>query len=131
MFLAISAQDLRTINLALCEGNKVTRLMSVDASPEAYLAQIDQLLQRWGISLSELNGIMVVTGPGSFTSVRVSVTVANAIAFARNIPIFSLENPKNLELMELIRNADLSKSAERKFVFPAYGAPVNISMPKY
>ncbi|MFH1536127.1 MAG: hypothetical protein ABIC96_03620 [Patescibacteria group bacterium] len=40
-----------------------------------------------------MRGIEVETGPGSFTGLRVGVSVANALGFALNIPV----NGKKME----------------------------------
>lgn len=55
---------------------------------------IDEGLRRTNLTLSAINSIFVVTGPGSFTGVRIGVTIAKTIAWALNkkiIPISSLE----------------------------------------
>ena len=48
---------------------------------------IDALLRRHGLSPSDLRGVAVDLGPGSFTGVRVGVATAKAIALARAIPV--------------------------------------------
>lgn len=55
---------------------------------------IDKKLKELNISINEINKIFVVNGPGSFTGVRIGVTVAKVIAWALKIqvvPISSLE----------------------------------------
>ena len=58
------------------------------------LPLIDRGLEEMGRNIKEVNKIFVVNGPGSFTGVRIGVTVAKTIAWALNIkvvPISSLE----------------------------------------
>ena len=58
------------------------------------LSIIDQGLRKSNLSLNSINNIFVVTGPGSFTGVRIGVTIAKTIAWSLNkkiIPISSLE----------------------------------------
>src|SRR6185437_1176876 len=43
-----------------------------------------------GLSLSQLSAVAVATGPGSFTGVRVAVTVAKSLAFGLNIPLLGI-----------------------------------------
>jgi len=43
--------------------------------------------------IGKLKGIEVETGPGSFTGLRVGISVANALGFALNIPV----NDKKME----------------------------------
>lgn len=55
---------------------------------------IDKKLKELNISINEINKIFVVNGPGSFTGVRIGVTVAKVIAWALKIqvvPVSSLE----------------------------------------
>jgi tRNA threonylcarbamoyladenosine biosynthesis protein TsaB len=51
------------------------------------LEAIKALLQRHGRSWSDVKGLVVFRGPGSFTGLRIGATVANAIAYARDLPI--------------------------------------------
>ena len=51
------------------------------------LPLIDQLLKKHSISLKDLTNIEVSTGPGSFTGLRVGVSIANALGYALKIPI--------------------------------------------
>jgi tRNA threonylcarbamoyladenosine biosynthesis protein TsaB len=51
------------------------------------LADADELLERAGAEPSELNGLVVGTGPGSFTGVRMGLAAARALAFALELPL--------------------------------------------
>lgn len=58
------------------------------------LSIIDEGLKKSNLTLNSINNIFVVTGPGSFTGVRIGVTIAKTIAWSLNkkiIPISSLE----------------------------------------
>jgi len=67
---------------------------------------IDKALSESNISLKSIDNVFVVTGPGSFTGVRIGVTIAKTIAWALNkkvIPVSSLEfmatTPTNKEYL--------------------------------
>ena len=58
------------------------------------LSIIDAGLKKTDLSLKSIDKIFVVTGPGSFTGVRIGVTIAKTIAWSlkkKIIPISSLE----------------------------------------
>ncbi len=54
------------------------------------LAQLDHLLRLMGISLPQLRGVAVATRPGSFSALRVGLSVAKGLAFSLNIPLMGI-----------------------------------------
>ncbi len=54
---------------------------------QVVLPMIDSLLKKYSIDLKEIDGILVNTGPGSFTGLRVGISIANALGFFLKIPI--------------------------------------------
>jgi len=51
---------------------------------------IRQLMERAGIRFADLAGIVVDTGPGSFTGVRIGIGVAQGLAYAANLRCVSV-----------------------------------------
>ncbi len=60
------------------------------------LPTIKECLEKINLSVDDINRIIVVNGPGSFTGVRVGVTVAKTLAWSKNIPIIPVSE---LELL--------------------------------
>jgi tRNA threonylcarbamoyladenosine biosynthesis protein TsaB len=54
---------------------------------QVLLNMIEELLEKGGIEVKDLDEIKVSTGPGSFTGLRVGVSVANALAFGLGVPV--------------------------------------------
>lgn len=54
---------------------------------QAVLPLIDRLLRKHKLKASDIDKIEVNTGPGSFTGLRVGISVANALSFALKIPV--------------------------------------------
>jgi len=48
---------------------------------------IDELLKKQAKKLEDITEIEVATGPGSFTGLRVGVSVANALGWALGVPV--------------------------------------------
>ncbi|MBI5793472.1 hypothetical protein HZA87_00065 [Candidatus Uhrbacteria bacterium] len=128
MELAILAQNMDSLTLAIVENHKIVRERVACILPEQYLKTIHETMHRWEVPLGELTGVLVVTGPGSFTASRVSTTIANAIAFARSLPIRGIENPKRLSLKELLYSMPIQDPAA--FALPTYNRPPNITKPR-
>jgi hypothetical protein len=125
--LLLCGQDIRSISVGLVRDGKLLEARDCPGLPETYLASVEQTLKAWKLGLTDLDAIAVVTGPGSFTALRVSTTIANAIAFARNIPVVSVENPSHLPLRELVSSIDWSVQGQG--TEPAYDKPPHITRP--
>ncbi len=54
---------------------------------EELLERIDRLLAEGGTSKRELAGVVVGTGPGSFTGLRIGLATAKTIAYSLAIPV--------------------------------------------
>ena len=122
MYLFLASQDLTTLDLCLFDQAGITHQTHLSSTPESFLFSLDQTLSSWGVVLDAIKGIVVVSGPGSFTSSRLSVIIANAIAFRFGLPLLGVPNPDRLTPEELIKQVDLSELKE-VFVQPVYDRP--------
>ncbi len=81
---------------ALVRDGSLVEERSADASrkhAETALPLIDELLEANGVSIGEIDLFAVDIGPGSFTGVRIGVSLVNALAFATGkkiIPVNAL-----------------------------------------
>ncbi len=83
-------------------------------------------LQEYGKTWSDITAIGVFQGPGSFTGLRIGITVMNTLADANNIPIVGGrgDNWRDEAL------AKLSDGMNEIVVLPYYGGEANITIPK-
>jgi hypothetical protein len=128
MRLYISAQDIQSIAIAIVRDQTLLYEKELFVQPEEYLGAIESVLKEWGILLDDLDSVGVVTGPGSFTASRVSTTIANTIAYAKQIPIVGIENEEKKPLRELF--VDALESETEGMVLPTYDRPPHITQPK-
>lgn len=104
-YLAVQA-TYATLSVALgCNDTIRDRLCTEERSASAHLIRfIDQLLERHELALDDLSFIAVDSGPGAFTSLRVSIATLNAIAYGRNIPLVSVNGLQGVALSTLIKS---------------------------
>ncbi|HVM17966.1 MAG TPA: tRNA (adenosine(37)-N6)-threonylcarbamoyltransferase complex dimerization subunit type 1 TsaB [Gaiellaceae bacterium] len=55
--------------------------------PITLLEDVDALLRRGGVRDSQLEGLAVGVGPGSFTGLRMGLATARALSFALDLPV--------------------------------------------
>ncbi|MCL5113343.1 MAG: tRNA (adenosine(37)-N6)-threonylcarbamoyltransferase complex dimerization subunit type 1 TsaB [Patescibacteria group bacterium] len=93
---------------------------------EDLLIKIEKLFNKNKLKFSDLSGIIVYKGPGSFTGLRIGISLANALSYSLNKPIIGsmTENWIKLGIKELL----LGKN--QKIVIPKYGALAHITEAK-
>jgi tRNA threonylcarbamoyl adenosine modification protein YeaZ len=83
----------KKVNIVFFDEKKVLAELSFDENnngSEIFLENIKKLLEKISKDKKDLEGIFVISGPGSYTALRVGIVVANALAFSLNIPIYGL-----------------------------------------
>jgi tRNA threonylcarbamoyladenosine biosynthesis protein TsaB len=65
---------------------------------EELLQHLDELLTETGNSRRDLTAVVVGTGPGSFTGLRIGLATAKTIAYALNVPIVGVSSTLALAL---------------------------------
>ncbi len=128
MILAIRT-DKPEAELYLINNGKLASEIKWEAHREladTLLMKIKELLESKNITNNDIKGIIMHTGEGSFTGLRIGTTVANAMAYSLSIPIVAAKGGEwirsGLEAIESAKVGDL--------VVPEYNAEPNITKPK-
>lgn len=90
------------------------------------LGFLDKQLQSQRKTWHDVRGIVVFRGPGSFTGLRIGITVCNTLAYANAIPIVG-ELGEDWQTRGLLR---LKKGENDHIVLPEYGSEPHITQPK-
>jgi tRNA threonylcarbamoyladenosine biosynthesis protein TsaB len=81
-------------SVALCDSDGVISLKESDES-KSHASRltifIDELLSEAGLKAGDLEAIAVSRGPGSYTGLRIGVSVAKGIAYASSIPLIGVD----------------------------------------
>jgi len=79
-------------SVALCDGDLAVaqEVLAARGSSSALVPAVARLLEKQGWSLAELDGVGVVSGPGSFTGVRVGLAAAKGLCEAAGLPLVAV-----------------------------------------
>jgi tRNA threonylcarbamoyladenosine biosynthesis protein TsaB len=90
------------------------------------LGHIQEFVTREGHGLADLTGIIIFSGPGSFTSLRIGHAVVNALADSLGFPVVGARGDDWQEQgLSLVTSAKPGRPA-----LPFYGADAHITRPK-
>jgi tRNA threonylcarbamoyladenosine biosynthesis protein TsaB len=134
MQLLIDTASNRFTAVALVDGAQIIRRRTMTTpfrQSERLLGLIDHVK---GTAI--ISKIVVVSGPGDFSALRIGISTANALAFAWNVPVVGIQIPeefattKRLAYVLAQQGKPLSKSKGGTWVTPVYGKEPNIRMKK-
>ncbi|MDB5166350.1 MAG: hypothetical protein JWM37_422 [Candidatus Saccharibacteria bacterium] len=93
---------------------------------ETIHSKIDSLLKDHGKSPHDIQGVITFQGPGSFTGLRIGLSVTNALSYALQVPHVGGQGENWIK----DGTAELATATGPSVVLPEYGAPVHITTPK-
>ena len=92
------------LSVGLAKDGKVVDKICYEAwqrQSEMMVTEIDNILKRNNVEKSELDGVVVGIGPGSYTGVRIGVTIAKTIAYALHIKLYAKSSLSLLKHREI------------------------------
>lgn len=127
MILFINTSDFNSLTLAIVHNATVKIQTASVAFNENYKtnAYLEKFLRHQKIKMSDLTKIIVCSGPGSFTGIRVGVSLAQALGFALKIPVIAISKSKVPDDIRKLSNIKSGKSLVMN-----YGQKPNITRQK-
>jgi tRNA threonylcarbamoyladenosine biosynthesis protein TsaB len=112
-----------SVALGRWDGQVVEILSQIELEGRSYsstlVAAVSELLARGGVTLREVGAIVAVSGPGSFTGVRVGLSAVTGLAEAARIPVVAVSRLEVLAAKTGVESAALD--AHRHEVFLRLG----------
>ncbi len=88
--------------------------------------KMKQMLTSQNKDLADIRGIICFEGPGSFTGLRIGITVADTFAYGLEVPIVATMG-EDWTRQGIDR---LASGQDDRIALPHYGAPVHITQPR-
>ena len=132
MILIINTADSEKIFIGLAKDGKLVVQKEFKAKyrqAEKLLPEIDRLTKK---QASKLDGIVVVSGQGPFTALRIGVIIANTLGWALRIPVVGIKLDEFNNVDDLIKKglSKLEKIKPGNIIEPFYGKEPNITKKK-
>jgi tRNA threonylcarbamoyladenosine biosynthesis protein TsaB len=112
-------------SVALCDGSSViaSRESEAEKSHASKLTVfIEDLLKAAAINVHDLEAVAVSKGPGSFTGLRIGVSVAKGIAYAAEIPLIGVETTLSMFHGFMSQSGNKFNIRETDIICPALDA---------
>lgn len=127
MYLGIQT-DSPEATLFLYKGHRLVGQKSWQADRElakGLLARLEIFLAESDVSFTDLSGLFIYKGPGSFTGLRIGITVMNTLAYGLSISIVGGSGDKWVEeSLHRLMDGENDRSVQ-----PFYGADPRITKP--
>jgi tRNA threonylcarbamoyl adenosine modification protein YeaZ len=129
--LFIDTTVLNEITVAFVSGSDVKHITQPIGFDERddLLRYIDRLVKRFQVPVHRISSIIVVRGPGSFTAIRVGVTVANGLGQALALPVYGIKKMDSISIADVVKKAKRTQIVSRP-ILPFYDRAPNITKPK-
>lgn len=91
----------KKLSVALVSNDKLIGLSNIESyyrHSNFLMNEIEKILDESNIDVKDIDNIVVLNGPGSFTGTRVGVTVAKTLAWSLNKDIYVMSNLKALKI---------------------------------
>ena len=95
MFTLILDSSNIDLSVGIAKGNELIDYVSYDAwqSQSEYMTdEIDKLLSEHHLARHDFKDVIVTIGPGSYTGLRIALTIAKVMALALNISLYTLSS---------------------------------------
>lgn len=106
------------LSVGLSKDGKVVDKIFYEAwqrQSEMMVTEIDNILKRNKIDKNQLDGVVVGMGPGSYTGVRIGVTIAKTIAYALKIKLYAKSSLSLLKHQEFPTICVFNARSERSY----------------
>ena len=83
------------LSVGIARDNLLLEYISYEAwqqQSEYMIPELDKLLRKYNVSRDEIKEVMVAKGPGSYTGVRIAITIAKTIATALDAKLYAVSS---------------------------------------
>lgn len=109
----------RELAVGLAKDNKLIAETSYEAwqrQSEAMVFELDKLLKQNNVDKKDISGIVVAIGPGSYTGVRIALTIAKVMSMALNAPLYPISSLRVMKINSTPTIALINARGQRSYI---------------
>ena len=129
-WLFIDTHVPRRVRVGTVDADGCVRATLHEVHATQALKLIEQEQRRQTRAKQQLSGVCVVSGPGTFSAVRVGVVLANLIALVRRVPLVGITPDLAEDPTSLAVALAHSQRGATSYVAPVYDAEPTITQPQ-
>ena len=107
------------LSVGIAKDNELIDYVSYEAwqcQSEYMIQEIDKLFKKHNISRSDLGSVIVNVGPGSYTGIRIALTIAKILGFCLDIPVCVLSSLQTIAGAKGKRIALIDARSKRAYI---------------
>ena len=95
MYTVLLDSSNTNLSVGLAKDNLLLESVSYEAwqrQSEYMIPELNKLLEKYNVNRNEIDAVMVAKGPGSYTGVRIAITIAKTIAVALGVKLYPVSS---------------------------------------
>lgn len=95
MYTVLLDSSNTNLSVGLAKDNLLLESISYEAwqrQSEYMIPELNKLLEKYNVNRNEIDAVMVAKGPGSYTGVRIAITIAKTIAVALGVKLYPVSS---------------------------------------
>ena len=95
MFVILLDSSNTSLTVGIANQDKVLESISYEAwqsQSEYMIPELDKLLSKYNVNYKDISSVVVSIGPGSYTGVRIAITIAKTIATATGCKLYGISS---------------------------------------
>jgi tRNA threonylcarbamoyladenosine biosynthesis protein TsaB len=116
------ATDICTVALSVNGQTQQQLSRETRSNAKVLLPMVSELLSSSSLSFENLSAICVTTGPGSFTGIRIGLSVVQGLAYGSGLPVYTWTTLEVMAAAKLLTTKEPQKEKSGKTVIAALDA---------
>ena len=95
MYTVLLDSSNTNLSVGIAKDNLLLESISYEAwqrQSEYMIPELNKLLEKYNVNRNEINAVMVAKGPGSYTGVRIAITIAKTIAVSLGVKLYPVSS---------------------------------------